>query len=359
MSVWGQIVHGVEHFFGGGSSPRPDPTRFSNGTPVPQPNTGPQSPISSGPFLPVSGSSPFTSAQQSQLQSALNAAGIWGTIQDLGGDVWNVIAKIFPKNADGSIDWGKIGSDVVGFVKDHGKDILTAAAAYNQYQRQGKADALGQQAVDTATQHYNANAPLRDAGRAGMLNPQANTPDISALKTKANAAPLSITPPPPASTANLSNAQSVAGALPVANLNAANRIAGPGSGNPFARAATSGMPPMPSSGSGGLPALPLSRPSTPTTPPGGPSALPISTQPVGPSQPARYLHNGLETGANGAPVAGGYNSLSDYYRQTGTTPGVVNDRVLAMVKQNPALVNALPVADQGTLKRTLASVGAG
>ena len=78
-----------------------------------------------------------------------------------------------------------------------------------------------------------------------------------------------------------------------------------------------------------------------------PAPAPASTE------PARYLQNGLETYADGTPVPGGYNALDDYYRQAGVTPGVVNDVVLGLIKQNPALVSALPADEAAAVNQTL------
>lgn len=319
---------GLSHLFGGGGGP-PSPGKFTS--PM---NTGPQSPTgpSGGTALPSSG---FTSEQQSAFQSALSAAGIWDTVQSLGGDVWGWV-----KDHVGDIDWKNVGK----WVLDHKKDILDAASAYNAYQRQNKADKLGQEAVDLSKQQYAEKAPLRQAGMAGMLNPQANTPDLSSLKSSIPTpmqAPLPVAP-------NQSN------------LNAAQNIAGPYSGSPFGKAAalpvapTSPMPttPRPGGGGGALPVAPMPTPQPRGFTPSGPSALPIA-----PSQPARYLINGVTQDASGKPIQGGYNELSDLYSQLGTTPGSVNPRIAAAVKANPKLIDALPVADAETLRRSLASAG--
>ena len=127
-------------------------------------NTGPQSPYGSG--SPVSGPQ-FTSAQQSALQNALSAAGIWDTIKGLGGDVWAAVSKILPKNADGSIDWGGALKDVGSWVKNNKDTILQGLAAYNNYQRSQKSDEYAQQALAGAKEAYAAKEPLRVAGQAG------------------------------------------------------------------------------------------------------------------------------------------------------------------------------------------------
>lgn len=218
----------------------PDPRKF-------QPmNTGPQLPTTTPTALPVG--SPFSFAQQSQLQAALSAAGIWGTIQNLGGDIWGTIAKVLPKDANGNIDWGKLGGDIVGWVKNNKDTILSGLNVYNQYQRSQKSDEYAQKAVDLKQKSFDAKEPLRLAGQAGMLNPQANTPDISNLRAMANRAPTQMALPVGLNTQNAQNAQ---------------RIAGPQSGNPFSTALPVAPPstpangPMPSpSGSGAGPARP-------------------------------------------------------------------------------------------------------
>ena len=182
-------------------------------------NTGPQSPYGSG--SPVSGPQ-FTSAQQSALQNALSAAGIWDTIKGLGGDVWAAVSKILPKNADGSIDWGGALKDVGSWVKNNKDTILQGLAAYNNYQRSQKSDEYAQQALAGAKEAYAAKEPLRVAGQAGLLNPQANAPDLSGLKTQGQAGMQLAAPQPlPLATGNLENAQRLA--------------AGPMSSNPFTK----------------------------------------------------------------------------------------------------------------------------
>lgn len=257
----GGIVNGITHFFGGGSShPTPGAVR-------PPINTAPQSPVSA---LPVAGASPFTSAQQQQLQNAFSAAGIWDTIANLGGDVWGVVSKLLPKNADGSIDWGGALKDVGSWVKNNKDTLLQGLAAYNAYQRSQKSDEYAQKAIDGLTKSYAAKEPLRVAGQAGLLNPQANTPDLSLLSS-AGQRGLSMTAPLPVApnSTNFSNAQ---------------QLAGPQSGNPFAKGLPVASPPtMPSvapiaspppTSVAPLPIAPSAPPSPPSTPAGPGLALP-------------------------------------------------------------------------------------
>ena len=72
---------------------------------------------------------------------------------------------------------------LLGLLKNHAGDLMTAANVYEAAQRQGKADKFANQAINTATDAYNAKAPLRMAGLQGMLNPQ--TPDLSNLRSLA------------------------------------------------------------------------------------------------------------------------------------------------------------------------------
>lgn len=180
---------------------------------TPLPGGGPITPLPTGPQYPF-GANPgnsFTTSQQQQIQSAFSAAGIWETIQNLGGDIWGAIAKVLPKTADGSIDWGAIGSDVMKWVKENKGTILDGLSAYNQYERSKKSDEYAQKAIEAKQKSYDAKEPLRVAGMAGMLNPQANTPDLSALKAKANAAPMQMPLPVAPNTTNFQNAQRIAG----------------------------------------------------------------------------------------------------------------------------------------------------
>ena len=74
-------------------------------------------------------------------------------------------------------------SSLLGFLKDHSGDLLAAANVAEAAMRQQKADKYATNAVNTATDAYNAKAPLRMAGINGMLHP--TTPDLSSLRTLA------------------------------------------------------------------------------------------------------------------------------------------------------------------------------
>lgn len=231
--------------------------------------------------LPVVGSSPFTSAQQYQLQNALSAAGIWDTIQGLGGDIWGAISKVLPKNADGSVDWGGALKDVGSWVKNNKDTILQGLSAYNNYERSQKSDAYAQKALEGAEKSYAAKQPLRDAGMAGLLNPQANTPDLSALRTQGQSglgikAPLPIAAP----TTNLNNAQNLAN--------------GPMSPNSFTKPLPVAGTPIMNAPSGGASSPPSMRPFSPSAPTPLPVATGASPQAVvPPSAPITSAQSGL------------------------------------------------------------------
>lgn len=246
---------------GGGGA---DPRKFQQ--PI---NTGPQMPQT----LPLSstpGAGGFSPEQQAQLQNAFSAAGVWDTIKNIGGDVWGVIAGLLPKNADGSIDWGGALKDVGSWVKDNKDTILQGLSAINQYQRSQKSDEYAKRALDLATKSYDAKAPLREAGQAGMLNPQANTPDLSALGAQGQAGLGYMAPSPiPLAKGNLANAQQLAGA-----------------GNPFAKRLPL-APPAPTPQAPAIPTLPLAtmpvKPPTPGAPiPQTPGAPPTAALPLAP-----------------------------------------------------------------------------
>src|SRR5215467_5847732 len=77
---------------------------------------------------------------------------------------------------------------------------------------------------------------------------------------------------------------------------------------------------------------------------------------INPSKtPAEYLQGGLRTYADGTPVTGpnAYNALSEYYRESGKTPGVMNSVVMGLLNQNPNLMTTLPQDAYDTLSRGL------
>jgi hypothetical protein len=239
--------------FGGGGPP--SPFKFSS------------LPGSSG--SPVGGGLPGTDQHLQAFQvAAMNSpdlAGILGTIKNAGGDVIGAITSVLPKNADGSVNWGAVGSDLVGFIKDHGKDILSGLTAYENYSRRNKADQLGQQALKDAETAYNApgQVALRTAGTAGMLDPSAKAPDLTRLGTMATAGQGLAAPQPiplGQSRANLST------------------VAGSGSGNPFAKALPMAPPPT-------APSLPTPATPAPYLPSKPQGAIPMAGGPVTPGTP--------------------------------------------------------------------------
>lgn len=116
------------------------------------------------------------------------------------------------------IDWGglikqyggDIGKALSAAVSKYGTTALEAWNVYNAAQRQTEADNYATSALNGtpgqpgtgAIAQYAAKQPLRTAGIAGMLNPSANAPDLSSLKTLAGA--------------NSGNPFARGGALPVA-----------------------------------------------------------------------------------------------------------------------------------------------
>ncbi len=270
MSWLSQAIGGIENHLGVGGSPQP-PTPLKLG--VTPGNSG-------APNVPGAGGAPTVMNQQSAVNAAMqnpDLSGVLGTIASIGGDVAGFLGQFFPKNADGSINWGGIAGDIGSFLSQHKGDILAAASVYESAQRQGKADKYGQMAIDSATKAYDAKAPLRDAGIAGMLDPSKGAPDLSALKLEAGQTGQQRAPLPMAGGSNLSNIQTVAGS---------------GSGNPFAKALPMAqapqMPQVPKPAQ--APPLPMAPPSAgppdvqhPMTPPNKPTlpALPIGTPGTG------------------------------------------------------------------------------
>lgn len=123
--------------------------------------------------------------------------------------------------------------DVLDFLKGHSGDLLGAANVAEAALREQKADKYANQAFNTASDAYNAKAPLRMAGISGMLKP--TTPDTSALRS----------------------------------------LAGPLSGNPFARSLPMAQAPM----AGGAPSVP-SAPGSPALPAMPLTGVPPTNRPV-------------------------------------------------------------------------------
>lgn len=234
-------------------------------------------------------------------------SGVIQTIKNAGGDFIGFLTGFLPKNADGSIDWGKIGGDLTGFLSAHKGDILAAASVYESAQRQGKADKYGQMAIDSATKAYDAKAPLRDAGIAGMLDPSKGAPDISALKTQAGQTGQLRAPLPMSGGTNLPNIQNVAGA---------------GSGNPFAKALPMAQAPqMPKPQTAGP--LPLSpQPGFPTNTP--PTSPPVDAQhPIAPPNKPTIQPLPIGTPGTGLTGPGAVPGVPPVIAPPGTAPGLM------------------------------------
>lgn len=320
-----QVGNEVKHVLTG--DPTPDPRQLSNGTPVgtsssssnasPFSNSSNASSLASSsgnplggssPSLPLSGSTSLPSGisqqQATQIYSAAKSnPDLAGVIQTIGDDIGSVVGflgKFLPHNADGSVDWGGIAGDIGGFLKDNAKTIINGLSAYEQYQRQGQSDKYLQEALNGipgtdykgAIANYAAKQPLRDAGQAGLLNPRANTPDLSSLKAQGQ------------------QGATLQASLPMANPNQAQgmanlrNLAGANSGNPFgstlplATASTApGMPSVTPPGQTGQtthPTLPIA--------PQGPSLNPVPVPPGGP-QPGQIQTPVLPPiGPGGAPT---------------------------------------------------------
>lgn len=65
------------------------------------------------------------------------------------------------------------GDAASGFLKDHGGQIVQGLAGIDAARQQGQARDTQNKAMQYATGSYDSRAPLRAAGQAGMLNPQA------------------------------------------------------------------------------------------------------------------------------------------------------------------------------------------
>lgn len=92
-----------------------------------------------------------------------------------------------PITSDPNYDAGG-GFSLGNFLKGNAGNLITgglgAASAINSSQLQGKANDFANKAVDTSQQSFDARAPLRVAGIAGMLKPVPST-DVSGLSKRA------------------------------------------------------------------------------------------------------------------------------------------------------------------------------
>ncbi len=84
-------------------------------------------------------------------------------------------------------------SDIAGFVTgNNGMNALGIAQGVNAADLQRTSTNYAKSAYDTANKNYQANAPLRDTGRAGMLNPA--KPDLTTLTKTRGRNPFAVTP---------------------------------------------------------------------------------------------------------------------------------------------------------------------
>lgn len=308
MSWLSDGIHFVENHLGG--SPKPDPTKFADGTPVPNTNSPiTSSPTSSLPPIPMAPSSGLSSsvppgdaqnlqAFQQAAMSNPDLAGVIQTIEGWGGDVAGAIEDFVNKNGG----WLAVGKDVAGFISSHAKDILAGLSAYNSYERQQKADQLGQQAVTDAKAQYAAQQPLRDAGMAGMLDPSKNAPNLTQLGKAATAGQALQAPQPIPVGGNISNVQAAAGnnpfapkPIPLAGSPPSNT---PPPAPPIPMAPTPYVPQKP--GATTAPAT-TPTPGAPHTGPLAPPALPIALQGP-PTPPPKYTMPPYPAAPNVAPI---------------------------------------------------------
>lgn len=77
------------------------------------------------------------------------------------------------KAVGSSLGGGSLLDAAGGFLKDHGGSIVQGLAGVDAVRQQQQARDTQNKAIGYATDSYDARAPLRSAGQAGMLNPQA------------------------------------------------------------------------------------------------------------------------------------------------------------------------------------------
>ena len=82
---------------------------------------------------------------------------------------------------------GGVAGGVGSFLKDNSGSLLEGANVAEAALRQQQATNYAKQALQTAQDAYGAKAGLRSAGIAGMLNPSANAPNLSPLRSLAGA----------------------------------------------------------------------------------------------------------------------------------------------------------------------------
>lgn len=295
-------------------SGKPDPTALSQGSTMTNTNSPiTSSPTSSLPPIPMASTSGLSSnvppgdaqnlqAFQSAAMSNPDLAGVIQTIEGWGGDVAGAIEDFVNKNGG----WLAVGKDVAGFIKNNAPTILSALSAYNSYQRQQKADQLGQQAVTDAKAQYAAQQPLRDAGMAGMLDPSKNAPNLTQLGKAATAGQALQAPQPIPLGGGISNVQAAAGNNPFAPAKPIPLAGSPPSNTPppaapIPMAPTPYVPQKPGATTAPATAAATPTPGRPPTGPLAPPALPIALQGP-PTPPPKYTMPAYPAAPNVAPI---------------------------------------------------------
>lgn len=232
------------------------------------------------------------------------------------------------------------GSALASFLSQHGTQVLEAVQIADAAYRQTQANTYSNDALKAGQASYDSKAGLRTAGVAGMLNPGANTPNLSnikALSTTGSGNPFANALPMAGAAAPFHGAPS--GALPIATgtTNPAVQAGTGGTGNPALPAGT--IANLPPGATAGLPAALAGAGMPPGTgaqppgtianlPPGATAGLPAAISSAFGTPPA--TPPGTPPGIKPLPLAGGISSVPT----TATDPS------------NPLNVNrlALPLA---------------
>lgn len=154
---------------------------MNNAPPVNIPATGGVG----GGALPIAGG-PASTGQTMSAQGTDPSTDPYGTA---GGDGSGAVGQDAGNAGGSGVDWGSlisaagsVAGAVASFAKQYGTTALEAWNIYNAAQRQTQADTYAKQALSTEQGAYDAKAPLRTSGIAGMLNPAARAPNLSNLK---------------------------------------------------------------------------------------------------------------------------------------------------------------------------------
>ncbi len=142
-----------------------------------------------------------------------------------------------PAGGTGGTDWlgelASVGGDIGALIKKYGPTALEGVNIALAAKQQSTAQNYATGALKTTQDLFNAKQPLRTAGQAGMLNPSANTPNLSNIRQLSTA----------------------------------------GSGNPFAKALPVAGAAVPF-GASNQPALPVDHNGYSPPPPGAPGTIP-------------------------------------------------------------------------------------